>query len=187
MAGPTDAGSGDPRHVVLLRGVNVGGTSVPMAALRSILSSAGYRDVTTYIQSGNVILGSDERDPDRLARGVADAIDSGLGTRVAVVVVNPDDPARVCAGNPFADRDQTGRLYVTFLDAHPDPDALADLDPAAGAPDQFVHDGRWIYVWCEGGYGTTELSNRFFERALRRTATTRNWRTVSALARMAAG
>ena len=49
-------------HVVLLRGINVGGKNrVPMQKLREFLEGLGFAIVETYIASGNVILESDMR------------------------------------------------------------------------------------------------------------------------------
>ncbi|MGD9755355.1 MAG: DUF1697 domain-containing protein, partial [Acidimicrobiia bacterium] len=43
------------RYALLLRGVNVGGVKLPMAPLRTALADAGYANVATYIQSGNIV------------------------------------------------------------------------------------------------------------------------------------
>ena len=63
------------RHIALLRGINVGGhKKVPMAALREALEAAGFADVKTYVQSGNVALTAAERSPAKVGRAVAKAI-----------------------------------------------------------------------------------------------------------------
>jgi uncharacterized protein (DUF1697 family) len=62
-------------YVALLRGINVGGkSSVPMAELRSVLSSTGLEDVTTYIQSGNVVFRSPTTGTPELATRIEGAI-----------------------------------------------------------------------------------------------------------------
>src|SRR6476660_9123891 len=49
--------------VVLLRGVNVGGANrLAMADLRNLVTALGHTEVSTYIQSGNVVLRSDRKD-----------------------------------------------------------------------------------------------------------------------------
>jgi uncharacterized protein (DUF1697 family) len=175
------------RYVLLLRAVNVGGRSVPMAQLRAVLTAAGFAEVSTYIQSGNVIVASPSDNPVDVGTGVVAAIEASLGITVAVVVLTADELAEVCRNDPFDDREDPGARHVTFLGRVPDPARVEAIDPRAGAPDEFVYSGRWIYIWCLSGYGTTGLSNRFFERSLGVPATTRNWRTVRTLARMATG
>ncbi len=191
MARPSHTGTGpgtDPagyRYVALLRGVNVGGRSVPMAELRELVARLGHTDVRTYIQSGNVLFRSRHDDAPALAGELRAAIEAELGHRVTVVLRTPAELGRVLAANPYAVRRQTAPLYVTFLDGVPEAAVRAGLDPAAGSPDEFAVCGREVYVWCQRGYGRTVLSNGFFERRLKLAATTRNWRTLRTLAELA--
>jgi uncharacterized protein (DUF1697 family) len=180
----TAAGAPPPRgvFVALLRGVNVGGRTLAMARLRTICSDLGYEDVATYIQSGNVVLRADADRAGAIAGELADAIRDHAGLQVAVVVREARRLRAVLEANPFADRDDEGRLHVTFLAGPADG---AEIPSAAGAPDEFVPGDGVVYIWCVGGYGRTILNNQFFERRLGVAATTRNWRTVSRLAEMA--
>jgi uncharacterized protein (DUF1697 family) len=65
--------------------------------------------------------------------------------------------------------------------------AVENLDRLQGAPDQFRHRDREVYLYCCHGYGRTKLSNQAIEMVLAVRATTRNWRTVNQLYQMAAG
>ena len=76
---------------------------------------------------------------------------------------------------------------MTFLDDLPDKKRVAALDPAPYRPDEFVVDGRNVFVRCPNGYGRTKINNTFFERALATKATTRNWKTVTTLHEWASG
>ncbi len=185
----SDAGtpSAPNRFVALLRGVNVGGRSVPMRELRELFRGLGHTDVATYIQSGNVLFDSPRDDPSALADEIRGAIAAELGHRVTVLLRTPSALRRILAHNPYATRGETNRLYVTFLDGAPDPALLTDLDTAAEGADECTLHGHEIYVWCPTGYGRTVLSNEFFERRLKIAATTRNWRTVTRLAELAGG
>jgi uncharacterized protein (DUF1697 family) len=169
------------RYVALLRGVNVAGhRPVRMADLRALVESLGHADVATYLQSGNVVLRSTLRDPDEIAAGIG----SALGGDVTVLVRTAVELASVVAGNPFADAD-TGHLHVTFLADGPVPARVAEVDGARFAPDAFRLLGREVYVHAPDGYGRSKLGNAYFERVLGVAATTRNWRTVTALAELA--
>jgi uncharacterized protein (DUF1697 family) len=166
-------------HVVLLRGVNVGGRNqVPMARLRDTLTAAGFSDVVTYLQSGNVVLGSRKR-PASVGRDVAATIEAEFGPRIAVTVRSLDELTAVVASDPFGDvRTDDSRHGVAFLDAEPANQRLAGLDPDGYLPDRIVAVGREIHLWCPNGFQQTLLTNAFLERRLGVVATTRNWRTV---------
>ena len=174
------------RWVAMLRGVNVGGTTVSMVDLRRALAAAGLGEVTTYRQSGNVIASSDLD-----ATGVEDAVATSVaevsGHDVAVVARSADELGTVVAVNPLSARsvDPT-RLHVTFLRHPPAPGRLGSLTlPPTG--DEMVVVEREVYLHCPGGYGRTPLTTGWIERSLGVVATTRNWRTVTRLAELAAG
>jgi uncharacterized protein (DUF1697 family) len=183
-----------PAFVAMLRGVNVGGRAkVPMADLRELLTGLGYRRVRTYLQSGNVVL--DHRGTGAaVASGVAAAVADRFGLDVPVVVRSAGDLARVVGANPYPAEgldpdEEPNRFHVTFLAGDPDPaavDALvAKTDPYA--PDTLRVVGPDVFLHVPGGYGESKLTNSLIERTLGVRATTRNWRTVTTLAAMAAG
>jgi uncharacterized protein (DUF1697 family) len=175
------SGSTAVGYVALLRGVNVAGhRPVRMADLRALVESLGHRDVSTYLQSGNVVFSSAFRDTDELAQEIA----STLGGAVTVLVLPAGELASIVAANPFPHAD-TGHLHVTFLADAPEPARVAALDGDRFAPDAFRLLGRQVYVHAPNGYGRSKLGNAFFERMLGVAATTRNWRTVTALAGLA--
>jgi len=182
-----DPGSATYQFIALLRGVNVGGRSVPMQQLRDVVVQLGHSDVRTYIQSGNVLFRCTRDDPAAIASELRAAIAAHLGHAVTVLIRAPAELEAAIAANPFAGRGAPTPLHVTFLERVPDAAACARLADAAGAPDEFVRVGREIYLWCPHGYGRTALSNDFFERRLGMAATTRNWRTVTRLAALATG
>jgi uncharacterized protein (DUF1697 family) len=160
------------RCVALLRGVNVGGNrKLSMAGLRDTLSVAGYGDVRTHLQSGNVILDSARR-PATLERELA----SLLG--VQVVVRTSDELADVVACDPFGDLAVDGsRFFVTFLSGPPKP--VAGL--ASGDGELFVVSGREIYAWLPKGIPDSQRAKLLTERKLGVVPTTRNWNTVTKL------
>jgi uncharacterized protein (DUF1697 family) len=169
------------RFVALLRGVNVSGhRKVPMAELRGLCESIGLGDARTYLQSGNVVFTS-EVAPAAVGRALEAAIEAELG------VTTTESSASV-EHNPFLRASGgTESLYVTFLAAGAAPARRAVLDQTEvdAGPDEFAVSGTEVYLSCPGGYGRTKLNNSFFERRLAVTATTRNWKSVVALAEMA--
>jgi len=92
------------RWIALFRGINVGGKHVlPMKELTSLLESRGCRNVVTYIQSGNAVFDSPERDPSKLARRIAKAIAAERGFEPQVLLVDLAELDRVIASNPFVE------------------------------------------------------------------------------------
>jgi uncharacterized protein (DUF1697 family) len=170
------------RHAVLLRAVNVGGrNAVPMARLRDRLTDAGFTDVASYLQSGNLVVGS-RKSPASVGRDVAAVIKAEFGLEIAVTVRSQAELAAIVASDPFVDvRTDEARHGVAFLDAAPSAQRLADLDLESFLPDRLVPAGRELHLWCPNGFQQTDLTNAFLERRLGVVATTRNWRTVGKL------
>ena len=175
-------------YVALLRSVNVGGRNrVGMDALRALVESAGYRDVATYVQSGNVVL-SGRGSPKAVSRAIGERMASDLGVTVPVIVRSKAQLQSVLARTPFAHGDLDPKtLHVTFLADTPDPDVVEALAADAGrfGDDRATVVGQDVFLHCPGGYGKTKLNNTYIERRLGRNATTRNWHTVTTLASMA--
>jgi uncharacterized protein (DUF1697 family) len=174
--------------VALLRGVNVSGhNKLPMAALRELAAGLGLTGATTYLQSGNLVFTDPGGPGEQVARALEGAVAEAVGNDVRVVLRSHQDLATVLATNPFLGPADPGTLHVTFLTAGP---AGAGPRSAAGAPsagpgdDRYALSGREVYLHCPAGYGRTKLDNAYWERRLGVGATTRNWRTVTALTRL---
>jgi uncharacterized protein (DUF1697 family) len=167
------------RYVALLRGINVGGkTKVPMATLRDVCASAGCEDVVTYIQSGNVVLGSALK-AEELRSTLEEAIAAEFGFSPAVMIRTAKEMAAVVDRKPFPDADEK-TLHVGFLHAAPAAakKCLAAIDCH---PEQLAVVWREIYLHLPDGMGRANLPVQM-ERCLRPTPiTVRNWRTVTKL------
>lgn len=173
------------RHIVLLRGVNlVKRNRVSMPELRSVLEAAGYRDVATYVQSGNVVV-SGGAAPDDLAARVRAIIHESFGLDIAVLVRTHAQMGAVVRRNPLARVAANPRRHlVTFLARPLSPRARAELSELA-TPERFEIAGREIYSWHPDGIARTPLWERLASRSLGVEATSRNWTTVTTLLAMA--
>ena len=177
-----------PIYIALLRGINVGGNMLKMDRLREVCAKLGWKNVRTYVQSGNIVFEA-RKNSAHWMRALELRLDGECRLPVTVMVRTAEEMARVAARNPFLKEKgiDVKRLGVTFLQRSPEPAALKSLAvPGAGA-DRFVCAGSEIYLHCPGGFGETKLSNNAFERLLSLRATTRNWNTVTTLSQMSAG
>ena len=202
--------------VALFRAINVSGQNrIPMADLRALLEGLGLRNVRTYLQSGNAVFDAKAPAAQELAAAIEVRIERDLGPRVGVLVVPAPAFAEVARANPFLSDPERGDgaeeqwLHATFLfgsegesDFGPTTEAAYSavyeaafkkltLPAAEGEEAAFVGEPPLavpvVYLKLPHGYGRTKLNNAWFERKLGAAATTRNWRTVRALAEMAAG
>ena len=108
--------------VALLRAVNVGGNNkIPMPALRVTFESLGYSDVTTYIQSGNLVFDSPQRKSAALVPQIEAAISRDFGLAIDVVIRSARELTTVIVSNPYVGRVADPlALHVVFLDQAPD-------------------------------------------------------------------
>ena len=172
----------------MLRGINLGpARRVPMADLRALFGEAGYGDVRTYVQSGNVVLESTAK-PAELEREVAKLISERFGFDVPVVVRTARQLAAVVKLNPLGDvADNPKRYQVSFLTEKPGADVVTALQEAAVEPERVAFHGREIYAWHPEGVARSKLWNALAGKGLGVTATARNWTTVTTLLEMAGG
>ena len=177
------------RHVALLRGINVGGKNMlPMKELTRMFAAAGCGDVTTYIQSGNVVFSAKDKVVAGLGGLIAKQVEEQFGLQVPVVLRTAAEVETVIRSNPFLRAGAAEEtLHVSFLADRPGAGLVAGLDAGRSAPDEFVVVGREIYLRLENGVSGTKLSNAYFDSKLKTVSTMRNWQTVLKLAEMMAG
>jgi uncharacterized protein (DUF1697 family) len=182
--------AGLKRYVALLRGINLGARNkIAMADLRELFVSLGAEDVTTYVQSGNVVFRA-RAAGERLTGQIERRIATELGLEIRVLLRTNAELAKLVAGNPFAENQSDPvRLHVTFLAGTPNAARVRalewKLEGKQFEPDGFLVTGRHVYLHTPNGYGRSKLSNAFFEKQLDVAATTRNWKTVTTLAELA--
>jgi uncharacterized protein (DUF1697 family) len=176
------------RQIVLLRGINIGPNKrVAMPRLRELLGDAGFEDVSTYVQSGNVVLSSDAA-PAELARECEALIAGEFGFAVDVVVRTRDELAEVVRRDPLGKvATEPKRYQVTFLSDEPDPEVVERLAAEAAESERFVAHGRELYAWHPDGVARSRLWTKLAGQGLGVTATSRNWNTVRKLLEMADG
>jgi uncharacterized protein (DUF1697 family) len=166
-----------------------------MADLREIMTSLGHTEVTTYIQSGNVLFTAAGTSTRELAAALESAIGAAFGIWASVVVLTRDELAKVLSDNPYSDEANPKLVHVVFLTSAPPKDLLdritaAESTAAArGGRDTITAVGRALFLHTPDGYGTSELAQSLFRivsaPAIQKkeaiAATARNWATATKL------
>lgn len=174
--------------ISLLRGVNLGGQKIiKMDALRALYQSLKFEDVATFIQSGNVVFRTKERDLAKLAKHIGDGIETSFGFRPEVVLRTTEEMRGVIARNPFAARKEIepSKLLVWFLASAPSAEAREKVLTVKIEREEMRMDERELYIYFPDGQGRSKLSLPSVDRALQILGTGRNWNTVQKLMEMA--
>jgi uncharacterized protein (DUF1697 family) len=168
--------------ISMLRGVNVGGHhKVRMDELKALYESLGLRNVQTYLQSGNVIFSTKERDIDRLAVEIGNAIEQRFNFRSGIIVRTVAELREVLRRNPFATRQdiEPARLLVTFLGQDPGQEARDKVLAIKVEPEELFMQTREYYIYFPIGIGRSKLPMAAIAKALKTPGTGRNWNSVT--------
>jgi uncharacterized protein (DUF1697 family) len=172
-------------YISMLRGINVGRQkAIKMDALSKMYESLGFKDVRTYIQSGNVIFQCKNTKTLELTKKIEEEIKKSFGFEIIVLIRTEKKLQETIKNNPFNKKNHD-RIYVTFLSGIIDKIPIDEINKAKSASEEFLFLGSEVYLYCPDGYGRTKLSNNFFEKKLNLPATTRNWKTVNMMLKIA--
>ena len=177
-----------PVMIAMLRGVNVGGhNKIRMEALRALCTKLKLRDACTYVQSGNVIFRTDERDLASLAKRLQNAIEHDFSFRPDIVLRTSAELRDVIARNPFAKRRdiEPSRLLVTFLASVPGPEARDKAAKIKTEPEELRMERREVYIYFPNGMARPKMSWPTIERTLQTSGTGRNWNSVTKMLEIA--
>jgi uncharacterized protein (DUF1697 family) len=174
--------------ISMLRGVNLGPhRRLKMEELRALYESLKLRDAQTYVQSGNVIFRTEEKDLLRLVKRIEAGIEKKFGFQSDVVLRTVTELRDVVARNPFAKRREIepSRLLVTFLASDPGEEARAKVLQIKTEPEELRIDGREAYIYFPNGMARPKMSWPAIERVLKVSGTGRNWNSVTKMLEMA--
>ena len=169
------------RYVAFLRGVNVGGVNLKMAAVSQALTSAGFTAVRTILASGNVLLDSDSDAP-QVRVSAERALRDTFGYEAWVLVYDLPTLASISAGYPFEREVDGHHSYVTFVSDADVLDELAGLSPGAG---EKVQRGAGVLYWQVPRAATlnSAIGRTMGRKRFRSSTTTRNLRTLDKVLR----
>ena len=168
-------------YIVILRGINVSGKNIlPMAELRDLLSELDFEKVQTYIQSGNIVLNS-ELSKEEVVEKVKNGIVSKFGYDVPVFARTISEWKKAIANNPYPTENHK-IVSFTFLSEVPN---NTTIEVNITNDDVYSVIDDMVYMYCPGGFGRTKLTNNLFEKKLKVTATSRNFRTTMKMLELA--
>ncbi len=164
-------------HVALLRGINVTGKHLlPMKDLKILFEACGAKDVSTYIQSGNVLYAAAPRTALTLAKKVRNRIEADFGFSPSIVVRTIRELSELSARNPFLKREPNfSHLLVFFLENEA---KCTNLGLERFAPDEFILSGQECFAYFPKGIGQSKFQNAHLDKAVGCATTARNWNTV---------
>jgi Uncharacterized protein conserved in bacteria len=156
-------------YIAMLRGINVSGHKIiRMEHLRACFANLGFRNVKTYVQSGNVIFETHKDSAACLCEKIEKCILREFGFSVPVLLKTTKELQQIVRDNPFSKKPSIdpSKLHVTFLSKQAPKTAPAGLELLITNAEQFRVSGEEVYLYCPNGYGKTKLSN---------TAIPKNW------------
>ena len=168
-------------YIVLLRGINVSGKNkIPMAELRKLLNSLDFKNVQTYIQSGNIIVESEET-KETISKKIKQGIHQKYEYDVPVIVRTVSEWEKAIKAYPFSIENEK-IVAFSFLNTM---SSQTEIEVKGIKEDQYKIDKDVVYLHCPSGFGRTKLTNNILEKKLDVIATTRNYKTTVKLLEMA--
>jgi len=176
------------KYISILRGINVGGKrKILMKDLKEVYQDLGFLNVETYIQSGNVIFESSNLDATKISKQLEKSIFEKYSFEVPVLIRTKEELQKIQTSNPFIKSEEDkehliNTLHLTFLEIVPtiqNTEKTKEIESII--LDKFEIIENNIFIFCEGNYHTSKLTNNFFEKKLKTKATTRNWKTIEKL------
>ena len=172
-------------YIALLRGINVSGhNKIKMVELKQLFIDLDFNEVTTYIQSGNVIFQSEQINLTKIEQQIIIAIKQTFGYSINVLILTKSELKTIFESNPFLERNTIDitKLHVTILKNEPDEEGITKISKFNYInDDEFKILNKSVYLHCPNGVGNSKLTINLFENKLKTSATSRNWRTITKL------
>jgi uncharacterized protein (DUF1697 family) len=169
------------KYIAFLRGINVGGHKViKMEDLNALFTSLKFKNVKTFIQSGNVIFETEETNEELLTQRIEKKLQIKIGSNVSVLLRNILEIEALVKRNPFKNFStrKNVKMYVTFLYSKPHPKPKLPLISSKKDVEVFEIINREACSLSLEKNGRFGFPNLFIEKEFDLPATTRNWTTV---------
>jgi uncharacterized protein (DUF1697 family) len=170
-------------YIALFRGINVGGNNIlPMKQLRAGMEEIGFRNVESYIASGNVVFQSKKQDTSQLSETLGELVKENHGFKPNVLILKYTDLKKSIDENPYPEATEEPKtLHIWFLKELPDQPDISGLHTLKKSNERFHLGDQVFYLHAPDGIGKSKVAEKV-EKLLGVPATARNWRTVSKIA-----
>lgn len=171
-------------YIALLRGINVSGHKlIKMSELNTVFESCGFSNVTTYIQSGNVVFSSTISNKETIKNNIETILKDTFGFDVYTIVLSKEEFLDIKKNHSFLaeNADNLKSIYYSFFDVSLNQGLVTDLNSLIQETEFFSIEKNVIYCFYPNGYGNSKWNNVFFEKKLKINCTTRNYNTVNKL------
>jgi uncharacterized protein (DUF1697 family) len=154
-----------------------------MPELKALHETLGLKNVTAYLQTGNIIFESADTDTNQLTAQLASAVVQKFGFHVEVMVRTAAELKALVARNPYLNQPakEPQWIVVMFLAGRPEEAAKQALRSAYSGPEEFAIDAQELFIYYPEGIGRSKFTNAFIEKKLKVLGTARNWNTVAKL------
>lgn len=175
-------------YVALLRGINIGSHKrMKMEKLRASCEALGFKNVQTYIQSGNIVCQAGKLSSEAAAKKIEAQIEKDFGFSADVIARTGEEMNQIVTGNPLHKEPDVdaAKLHIVFFSEAPSTEAIKKLEAIVKAPDKVRHKGKEIYFYFPNGVSGSSIWKHNLDRVLGISGTMRNWKTVNSLYEMA--
>ncbi len=175
-------------YISLLRSINVAGHNIiKMPQLIEIAEKAGFSNISTYIQSGNLVFTSSIKETAAISKILSDEIQKSLGMNITVITFTLEEMEQIVNNNPFAKNKDAilKNLYITYLSEIPAMENVNLLKQVSLADEPIFITDKAIYIDYTNGYGNAKFTLTTIEKKLKLKATTRNLNTSNKLVEIA--
>jgi len=171
-------------YIALLRGINVSGHhKIKMVELKQLFINLDFENVITYIQSGNVIFESSEKNNSKIEEQIVEQVKKEFGHTIKVLVITKENLLTIFTSNPFLKDEtiDTKALYIILLKENYFIEGIKLIKPYITNNEELKIIGNCAYIHYPGGAGNSKLTINIIEKKLQTVATSRNWRTITKL------
>ena len=174
------------RYVAFLRAINVGGRFVKMEVLRAEFEALRFRDVATFIASGNVLFSAPSGDASALEQRIERRLEKSLGYEVATFLRTPGELGALVQDEPYPERAESDTLWIGFVRSPVSAGVRTALRALGSDVEEVDARGREVF-WLRRGVEMAALrTGAKIDRALAAPVTFRNVTTVRKLASLTA-
>mgnify|MGYP001256898902 FL=1 len=171
-------------YIALLRGINVGGNNtIRMSTLKAFFETMGFSNVRTYIQSGNVLFASDEKDLNKLTKSIEDGLSKTFDYKANLVLITKPHLEKIVVNAPkgFGSEPTLFRYDVIFLKPPLTVDEAVKHMPVKEGVDMLAKGENVVYFSRLISKATQSRLNKIIGSPIYKYLTIRNWNTTKKL------